>query len=277
MVYIVSGIWETVWLEPFHEQHVEDIEFNNDFDNKMIKVKLKINSNNKCLLSIKLDYNGNILQTIRNNSIYETTIKIPEEDFHPWSPSEPNIYGVYCTIYDTEGRVLDSLLSYTTLRKIEQKKDDNGFYRIYLNNDPIFNIGTLDQGYWPDGLYTPPSEEAMVSDIIKLKELGFNTIRKHIKIEPMSYYYYCDKLGMLIWQDMPSGDTGGNKWEPEILNGGTDVERSELSKENYYKEWGEIIDNLKFFQSIIVWVTFNEAWGQFETEKVVEFTKKKIL
>ena len=91
----------------------------------------------------------------------------------------------------------------------------------------------------------------------------------------MSYYYYCDKFGMLIWQDMPSGDTGGNKWESETLNGGTDVERSELSKENYYKEWGEIIDNLKFFQSIIVWVTFNEAWGQFETEKVVEFTKEK--
>jgi beta-galactosidase/beta-glucuronidase len=136
-------------------------------------------------------------------------------------------------------------------------------------------MGTLDQGYWPDGLYTPPSEEAMIYDIQKLKDLGFNTIRKHIKIEPFRYYYACDKIGMLVWQDMPSGNIGGNQWDSHSIGGGTDVKRSQASKDNYYKEWGEIIDNLKFFQSIIIWVPFNEAWGQFDTEEAVEFTRKK--
>ena len=115
----------------------------------------------------------------------------------------------------------------------------------------------------------------MIYDIQKLKDLGFNTIRKHIKVEPWRYYYQCDKIGMMLWQDMPSGDLGGNKWEPDVLNGGTDVERSQESKNTYYKEWEEIIDHLKFFQCIIIWVPFNEAWGQFETEKTVEFTKEK--
>ena len=113
----------------------------------------------------------------------------------------------------------------------------------------------------------------MIYDIKKLKDLGFNTIRKHIKIEPHRYYYQCDIIGMLIWQDMPSGDRGDNKWEPDILNGGDDRKRSQVSKDNYYKEWEEIIEDIKFFQSIIIWVPFNEAWGQFETENVVDFTQ----
>ena len=169
----------------------------------------------------------------------------------------------------------DSISSYTTIRKIEKRKDSNGYFRIFLNDKPLFNMGTLDQGYWPDGLYTPPSEEAMIYDIQKLKDLGFNTIRKHIKVEPFRYYYQCDKMGMLLWQDMPSGDLGGNSWDWEHMDGGTDKDRTQQSKDNYYKEWEEILDNLKFFQCIIVWVPFNEAWGQFDTEKVVEFTQGK--
>jgi hypothetical protein len=136
-------------------------------------------------------------------------------------------------------------------------------------------MGTLDQGYWPDGLYTPPSEEAMIYDINKLKQLGFNTIRKHVKIEPLRYYYNCDKIGMLVWQDMPSGDFGNNIRKQLELDKGTDRRRSEQSIETYYKEWGEIIDNLKFFQCIIIWIPFNEAWGQFDTEKVANFTLQK--
>ena len=136
-------------------------------------------------------------------------------------------------------------------------------------------MGTLDQGYWPDGLYTPPSEEAMIYDINKLKELGFNTIRKHVKIEPYRYYYHCDKIGILIWQDMISGDQGKNIRKQYKFDEGTDRKRSVESIETYYKEWGEIIDNLKFFQCIIIWIPFNEAWGQFDTEKVVNFTYNK--
>ena len=136
-------------------------------------------------------------------------------------------------------------------------------------------MGILDQGYWPDGLYTPPSEEAMIYDIQKLKDLGFNTIRKHVKIEPYRYYYQCDKIGMLVWQDMPAGDIANFTWNSSIIGEGNDKARTQESKDDYYKEWGEIIDNLKFFQCIIIWIPFNEAWGQFDTEKVVAFTKQK--
>ena len=271
----ISGIWQTVWLEPVNENYITKLEINNDYDNKEIKITFKLNSEEKLPLDVKLEFNENEIQTIQGNSNEEITIKISDEDFHPWSPSEPNLYNIKAELLSKEGKVIDSLVSYTTIRKIEQRKDLSGNFRIFLNNKPLFNMGTLDQGFWPDGLYTPPSEEAMIYDIQKLKDLGFNTIRKHIKVEPWRYYYQCDKIGMMLWQDMPSGDLGGNKWEPDVLNGGTDVERSQESKNTYYKEWEEIIDHLKFFQCIIIWVPFNEAWGQFETEKTVEFTKEK--
>ena len=128
-------------------------------------------------------------------------------------------------------------------RKIEQKRDPTkGKFRIYLNNEPLFNIGPLDQGYWPDGIYTAPSEEAMVYDIQKLKELGYNTIRKHVKTEPFRYYYYCDKIGMVLWQDMPSGNIDGTgSWDASRMDGGSDTSRTQESKDNYYREWGEIM------------------------------------
>ena len=271
----ISGIWQTVWLEPVSEKYIEKIEINNDFDNKEIKINCKLNKDENLPLKISLLYNEKEFMKIKGNSNSDIVFKIPEEYFHPWSPNEPNIYRIKAELFDNEDKIIDSIESYTTIRKIEQRKDENGYYRIYLNNNKIFNMGVLDQGYWPDGLYTPPSEEAMIYDINKLKELGFNTIRKHVKIEPYRYYYYCDKIGMLIWQDMPSGDRQENKWEHHQLNAGDDVKRSDESKNNYYQEWSEIINNLKFFQCIIIWVPFNEAWGQFDTEKVVEFTNKQ--
>jgi len=271
----ISGIWQTVWLEPVSEKYIEKIEINNDFDNKEIKINCKLNKDENLPLKVGLLYNEKEFMKIKGNSNSDIVFKIPEEYFHPWSPNEPNIYRIKAELFDNEDKIIDSIESYTTIRKIEQRKDENGYYRIYLNNNKIFNMGVLDQGYWPDGLYTPPSEEAMIYDINKLKELGFNTIRKHVKIEPYRYYYYCDKIGMLIWQDMPSGDRQENKWEHHQLNAGDDVKRSDESKNNYYQEWSEIINNLKFFQCIIIWVPFNEAWGQFDTEKVVEFTNKQ--
>ena len=271
----ISGIWQTVWIEPVSEKYFKKLEVNNDLDSKEIRINFKLNLEEKLPLSINLIYNEK--EILKSNAITnkEIIFKIPDEYFHPWSPSEPNIYIIKAQLLNNKEEIIDSISSYTTIRKIEQKKDENGYYRIFLNNKPLFNMGTLDQGYWPDGLYTPPSEEAMIYDIQKLKDLGFNTIRKHIKIEPYRYYYFCDKIGMLIWQDMPSGDRQENIWEHHALNAGTDVKRSEESKKNYYKEWSEIIDNLKFFQCIIIWIPFNEAWGQFDTEKVVNFTKEK--
>ena len=271
----ISGIWQTVWLEPVSEQYIKQLEFNNDLDKKEIKINCKLNNDEKLPVEIKIIYNEKEILQLKGNSSEEIIFKIPEEDFHPWSPNEPNIYTIKLQLFNINNQIIDSISSYTTIRKVEQKKDENGFNRIYLNNKPLFNMGTLDQGYWPDGLYTPPSEEAMIYDINKLKELGFNTIRKHVKIEPYRYYYHCDKIGILIWQDMPSGDRQNNKWEHHGLNAGEDVKRSEESKNDYYKEWAEIINNLKFFQCIIIWIPFNEAWGQFDTEKVVTFTGKQ--
>ena len=271
----ISGIWQTVWLEPVNEIYIKKLEINNDYDKKEIKINVKLNLDVKLSLEASLLFKDDELMKLKGFSNSEIVFNIPDNHFHPWSPKEPNIYSFNINLFDNNQKIIDSIVSYTTLRKVEQKKDKNGIYRIYLNNKQLFNMGTLDQGYWPDGLYTPPSEEAMIYDINKLKELGFNTIRKHIKIEPYRYYYYCDKIGMLVWQDMPSGDRQNNKWEFLKLNAGDDVNRSEESKNNYYKEWSEIIDNLKFFQCIIVWIPFNEGWGQFDTEKVVEFTKKQ--
>ena len=271
----VSGIWQTVWIEPVNDLYIKNIEINNDYDNKEIKINCKVNENEKFPLEISLIYKEKEIIILKGYSNENIIFKIPEQNFYPWCPNEPNLYRIKANLFDKTNKLKDSILSYTTIRKIEQRKDENGYYRIYLNNKPIFNMGTLDQGYWPDGLYTPPSEEAMIYDINKLKDLGFNTIRKHVKVEPYRYYYYCDIIGMLIWQDMPSGDRQENKWEHHYLNAGEDAKRSEESKNNYYKEWAEIINNLKFFQCIIVWIPFNEAWGQFDTEKVVDFTKNK--
>ena len=271
-----SGIWQTVWLEPVNENHIEKVEINNNYDSKEIRVMFKMVNDTNLSINCSVKFNEQIVEIQKGIPNEEISIKLADEAFKPWSPSEPNIYIISAKLLSDSGEELDSITSYTAIRKIESKKDKNGKLRIFLNNKPLFNMGPLDQGFWPDGLYTPPSEEAMVYDIQKLKELGFNTIRKHVKTEPFRYYYECDKIGMVIWQDMPSGNVDGTgSWDDTHIDGGKDTVRTQESKDNYYKEWGEIIDNLKFFQCIIVWTPFNEAWGQFETEAVVNFTRDK--
>jgi beta-galactosidase/beta-glucuronidase len=152
------------------------------------------------------------------------------------------------------------------------QKDERGIMRMLLNGEEYFHFGPLDQGWWPDGLYTAPSDEALAYDIIKTKEYGFNTIRKHVKVEPDRWYYHCDRLGMLVWQDMPSGDRS-NGWQNRKMYDGNELKRSPESEAIYRKEWKEIIDALKAHPSIVVWVPFNEAWGQFKTAEISDWTK----
>ncbi len=273
----VSGIWQTVWIEPVKDHYITNIFINNNFDNKQIKVHFKINSDILLPIKFSLIYKDKEIAKINDTSNKDIVINIKNEDFHPWSPSEPNLYNFKINLYSKTGNIYDSIDSYTLIRKVTSGNDTNGNLRIFLNNKILFNLGTLDQGWWPDGLYTPPSEEAMIFDIIKLKDLGFNTIRKHVKVEPARYYYQCDKIGMLIWQDMPSSEAKDCDWKPQEMGGGSDKKRSEESINNYYKEWEDIINSLTFFQSIIIWTPFNEAWGQFQTENVVEFTKNLDL
>jgi hypothetical protein len=162
------------------------------------------------------------------------------------------------------------------MRKISVVKDNNGIDRMALNGNFLFPVGPLDQGWWPDGLYTAPTDEALKFDIAKTKEMGFNMIRKHVKVEPARWYYYCDKLGMLVWQDMPSGDLG-NRWDsrPGVYGLATDKDRTTESEKIYRTEWEEIIQDLHNFPSIVVWVPFNEGWGQFKTAEIVDWTMKQ--
>jgi hypothetical protein len=166
--------------------------------------------------------------------------------------------------------------SYFAMRKISMGPDQNGIQRMLLNNQFLFQFGPLDQGWWPDGLYTAPTDEALKSDIEKTKEMGFNLIRKHVKVEPARWYHYCDQLGMLVWQDMPSGDLG-NHWEsrPGVYGRATDKDRSPESEKIYREEWNEIMQDLYNFPSIVVWTPFNEAWGQFKTKDIVTHTMEK--
>jgi hypothetical protein len=174
-----------------------------------------------------------------------------------WSPENPFLYDLEVELLDGD-QVVDRVTSYFGMRKIEVKKDDAGINRLWLNNEVLFQYGPLDQGWWPDGLYTAPTDEALKYDIEMTKRLGMNMARKHVKVEPARWYYWCDKLGLLVWQDMPSGD----------------AERSAASKANYRRELQAMIDALRHFPSIVMWVPFNEGWGQHETEEVVDWVRQ---
>jgi beta-galactosidase/beta-glucuronidase len=172
------------------------------------------------------------------------------------------------------GKVVDEVETYSAMRKISMEPDENGIQRMLLNNEFVFQYGPLDQGWWPDGLYTAPTDEALKFDIEKIQEMGFNMIRKHVKVEPARWYYYCDQMDMLVWQDMPSGDMG-NFWNrrPGVVMGiNTEREKTAESEEIFRTEWKEIMGDFHNFPSIVVWVPFNEAWGQFDTENITEWT-----
>jgi hypothetical protein len=158
------------------------------------------------------------------------------------------------------------------MRKYSTQRDKNGIVRLQLNNKDLFQFGPLDQGWWPDGLYTAPTDEALAYDIIKTKDFGYNMIRKHVKVEPARWYTHCDKLGIIVWQDMPNGDKSP-QWQNKKYFDGNELKRAANSETNYKKEWKEIIDYLYSYPCIGVWVPFNEAWGQFKTQEIAEWTK----
>ena len=188
-----------------------------------------------------------------------------------WSPENPFLYDLSISLWEGN-RCVDRVKSYAAMRKYSVKRDESGIVRLQLNNQDLFQYGPLDQGWWPDGLYTAPSDSALLYDIAKTKEWGFNMIRKHVKVEPARWYYHCDRLGMIVWQDMPNGDRGP-EWQNRNYFKGTEYVRSSFSESVYRKEWQSIIDHLYSYPCIGVWVPFNEAWGQFKTEEIVRWTK----
>ena len=267
----VSGIWQTVWLEAVNKTYIRQVLPSTDIERKSVKLAFDIigaKGNEEVKIEVLDD--GKVIKTVEQKLRDVMEIDVPNAVL--WSPESPKLYHLNIVL-SNGGRVLDRVKSYFALRKVDVRKDECGYNRICLNNQPIFQYGPLDQGWWPDGLLTPPSEEAMLWDMVQLKKMGFNMIRKHIKVEPARWYYHCDKEGILVWQDMPSGDHGSYIWDHHVYNGGKDNERTPESKANYYREWKEIMDLCVSNPSVVVWVPFNEAWGQFETEKAAEWTK----
>lgn len=266
----VTGIWQTVWIEGVSPTYIESTWNTPNIDAGTLAVQVVISGLREGDEIIVAAYDGE--QKIDEQKVVgpETSLRIPNAKL--WTPDNPFLYGLTVTIV-RKRKILDEIRSYFAMRKISLQPDNNGIRRMMLNNKFVFQYGPLDQGWWPDGLYTAPTDEALRFDIEKTKEMGFNMIRKHVKVEPARWYYYCDKIGMLVWQDMPSGDLG-NRWESRPGVTGLEAERDRTTdSENAYRsEWKAIIDANYNFPCIVVWVPFNEGWGQFKTEEIVKWT-----
>ncbi|GHT43528.1 beta-galactosidase [Bacteroidia bacterium] len=266
----VTGIWQTVWLEPVNEKHIASVKTVPDIDKSRITVNVNaINTQAADVVEVKILDAGKVVSSARAVACQTLELNVPNAKL--WSPESPFLYDMTLSLY-SKGKVVDVVKSYCAMRKISTKRDENGIVRIQLNNKNNFQYGPLDQGWWPDGLYTAPTDEALAYDIKKTKDFGFNMIRKHVKVEPARWYSHCDRLGILVWQDMPSGDRSPH-WDMRHYFEGTELKRSPASEANYRKEWKEIIDCLYSYPSIVVWVPFNEAWGQFKTPEIAEWTK----
>jgi len=270
----VTGIWQTVWLEPVPEQnHITGVRADSDIDNGTLAVVVNADKQDpQARLDIRLrDAAGALVAEARRVPLNgDNRLRVAKPRL--WSPDDPALYDLEVTLYPDGKTAAETVRSYTAFRKISLARDAAGVIRLQLNNRPLFHYGPLDQGWWPDGLYTAPTDEALLFDIRKTKQWGFNMIRKHVKVEPARWYYHCDREGVLVWQDMPSCAAGG-RWEPGRKDGGRDATRSPESIANFYREWGEIIALCRPNPSVVVWVPFNEAWGQFDTERVAAWTK----
>lgn len=266
----VTGIWQTVWMEPVDASYITQIKTVPNIDGGNITVNTQtVGATSNDLIEVKVIENGNVVGSAKSVAGQEIMVPIPNAKL--WSPESPYLYDMEVELIHN-GVASDKIKSYVGMRKISTKQDENGIWRMQLNNKNYFQLGPLDQGWWPDGLYTAPTDEALAFDIKKTKDFGFNIIRKHVKVEPARWYYYCDKMGMLVWQDMPSGDANP-KWQQRNYFNGLELERSKASENNYIQEWKEIMDLTYSNPSVVVRVPFNEAWGQFKTPEMVELTK----
>lgn len=271
----VSGIWQSVWMEPVGATSVESYAALSDIDNGTVTLDVKVNSPAEGdLVSVSMNCEG---KTCSATVPCGQSIVLSPEEYRLWCPEDPCLYDLDIKVL-RNGKAVDSVTGYTAMRKISVVTDASGHRRMALNNKILFHYGPLDQGWWPDGLYTAPTYEAMVYDLDKTLEYGFNMIRKHIKVEPATWYRACDERGILVWQDMPSfADNQKNHWSQgdDIYDAGTDWPATDAAKANFYKEWNEIMDQLMNYPCIVVWVPFNEAWGQFDTRQVAAFTCEK--
>lgn len=245
----VTGIWQTVWLEPVPEKRIESLALDHTYGEVLI---LKVNTNGGKEIRVQVLDGDKVIneRLVEPNKNY--CIEVPHAK--QWTPDDPHLYDLHIELLD-DGKVADKITSYVGMRAFTMSKDKDGINRLELNGKVLFQYGPLDQGWWPDGLYTAPTDEALKYDIEMTKRLGMNMIRKHVKVEPARWYYWCDKLGVLVWQDMVSGD----------------ADKTAESKANYRRELQAMVDSLRSFPCIVIWVPFNEGWGQHDTEDVADW------
>lgn len=266
----VTGIWQTVWMEPVAKKYVADIRNTADIDAGVLKVALDAKGTDSAdKFSVRVLDGKNVVAEGTAQAGEEMKLNIPSAKL--WSPENPFLYSLQVSL-KSGNKTVDSFTSYAAMRKISTRKDANDVWRIQLNNKDIFPYGPLDQGYWPDGLYTAPTDEALVYDVKKTKDMGFNMIRKHMKVEPARWYTYCDQMGLLVWQDMPSIGRSP-QWINRRYFDGKEITHSPETEARFQNEWKDIINEHYSNPSIVVWTPFNEAWGQALTEEVVKLTE----
>ncbi|MBE0534516.1 MAG: hypothetical protein IH624_02520 [Phycisphaerae bacterium] len=247
----VTGIWQTVWLEPVGKTSIRSLKITPDIDARQVRIVVDARNAAGCTFEAKARTAG--FASAAAGTEGDMTIAIPEPKL--WSPDSPHLYDLTVRVLK-DGRAVDTVDAYFGMRKIAVQKDETGVNRLFLNNKALFQYGPLDQGWWPDGLYTAPTDEALRYDLEITRELGCNMLRKHVKVEPARLYYWCDKLGLLVWQDMPSANNRPG------------------SHDQFELELKRMIDAFYNHPSIVMWVPFNEGWGQYDTERVTAWTKK---
>ena len=261
----VTGIWQSVWLEPVPRAHIRNLALTPDIDKGVLRLSATVDgaAPGDEIVAVALDGAAPVAGSAGQPG---APFEIPIENAKLWSPDSPFLYNLTVSL-TRGGQTLDEVQSYFGMRKIAVAKDDRGINRLVLNNQVLFQLRPLDQGWWPDGVYTAPTDEALRYDVETTRAMGFNMARKHVKIEPLRWYYHCDRLGLLVWQDMPSGDAYIGHNDP-------DIERTAQSAHNYYRELGELVRDFGNHPSIIMWVPFNEGWGQFQTNEVTAWLKQ---
>ncbi len=269
----VSGIWQTVWMESVPKSYIEDLTIRTDSDSGTINVSANFEGDgdtNSSTIRLVVKDGG---EQVAESSVNAEQVSVSILDAKLWSPESPHLYDLEVSLLDAAGNVIDRVDSYAGIRTVGKRRDEDGHLRFTLNDKQIFHWGPLDQGWWPDGLLTPPSDEAMVFDIEYLKAAGFNMIRKHIKVEPRRYYYHCDRLGMMVWQDQVSA--GNNPKWTRLQPDPEDAQWPDEHHGRFMIELERMIDTLENHPSIVVWVPFNEAWGQHRTVEVGKWTVER--
>lgn len=269
----VTGIWQSVWLEPVPRIAIRHVRAIPDVGRSRLELVVETDgaAGGLTLLAEATDGDKTVART-RSKAGHRLALALKNPKL--WSPESPHLYGLRVSLWQG-GRKLDEVESYFGMRKVALCKDSHGYTRICLNDKPYFHIGPLDQGWWPDGLYTAPTDEALRYDIELTRKLGFNAVRKHVKVEPARWYYHCDRIGLLVWQDMPSGHLP--RGAPNNLMIGPrdpDAERDPASAAQFEAELKEVVRHLAHFPSIIMWVPFNEGWGQYDTPRIVRMVKE---